>query len=158
MTTIKVKLDERKVVLARVGNIDREELIIKVDGDLEIPEDWKQGRILNDKVKVNYKKEGDIDFIGDFNWQASVHKGWLQNNVVLAGNGRGKAVMEPRPVIGSVGYRIGGIVTLGVLITIAVGLIWGLATGKIRMTFKKVQPKTDINSPLNNWGISDKQS
>jgi hypothetical protein len=31
--------------------------------------------------------------------------------------------MEPRPVIGSVGYRVGGIVTLGVLITIAVGLI-----------------------------------
>jgi hypothetical protein len=37
--TIKVKLDERKVVLARDGNVDREELTIKIDGDLEIPED-----------------------------------------------------------------------------------------------------------------------
>jgi len=36
---IKVKLDERKVILARDGNIDREELTVKIDGDLEIPED-----------------------------------------------------------------------------------------------------------------------
>jgi len=28
--TIKVKLDERKVVLARDGNIDREELTVKI--------------------------------------------------------------------------------------------------------------------------------
>jgi len=39
------------------------------------------------------------------------------------GNGQGKGIIPPQPVIGSFGYRVGGIVTLEILATIAIGIV-----------------------------------